>query len=251
MRIFLLLLLFLSSSVVSRDIGQTEITTEEGVEVFQKEKYYLLKKNVKIVSDDFELKADIVKAFFDKDLYDIIKVESSGNVKLISSRGLVSKGKKINFSTKNDDIEVLGENSSLIYKEIDMFSNKMIKINNLNGKFYLEGPGSRLFSKDIKIYGTIIDGKYSNINQINEIERLYVESVAQINIITETSNMFAKKANYNKKDNIIELFDNVKIIRGDETIIGDYAKFNTLTESYKVISNKTKKVKILLDGSDE
>ena len=29
---------------VSRGIGETEITTDDGIEVFQNEKYYLLKK---------------------------------------------------------------------------------------------------------------------------------------------------------------------------------------------------------------
>ena len=47
--------------------------------------------------------------------------------------------------------------------------------------------------------------------------------------------MFSSKAVYSKKDNIIELFDNVKVIRNNEIIIGDYAKINTLNESYKLI----------------
>ena len=34
------------SVLQARELGQTEITTEEGIEVYQKEKYYLLKKNV-------------------------------------------------------------------------------------------------------------------------------------------------------------------------------------------------------------
>ena len=38
------LIIFLSFSTMGREAGQTEITTEEGIEVFQKEKYYLLKK---------------------------------------------------------------------------------------------------------------------------------------------------------------------------------------------------------------
>ena len=58
--------------------------------------------------------------------------------------------------------------------------------------------------------------------------------------------MFALKANYDKKNNIIELFDNVKILRDEESIYGDYAKINTLTESYKVTSKKSAKVKALL-----
>ena len=46
---------------------------------------------------------------------------------------------------------------------------------------------------------------------------------------------------------MIELFDKVKIIRDQESIIGDYAKINTLDESYKVTSKKSdKKVRVLL-----
>ena len=68
MKKIFLLLIFLSFSIFAREKGQTEITTEEGIEVFQKDKYYLLKKNVIIDSDEFVLSADLVKAFFEKDL---------------------------------------------------------------------------------------------------------------------------------------------------------------------------------------
>ena len=63
MKIFLVILNFiiLSNSLFAREIGETEITAEEGIEVFQDEKYYLLKKNVKIESDNFTLIGDTVK----------------------------------------------------------------------------------------------------------------------------------------------------------------------------------------------
>ena len=49
----------------------------------------------------------------------------------------------------------------------------------------------------------------------------------------------------------MELFENVKIIRSNETIIGDYAKINILNESIKVTSDKTSnKVKILLNNDE-
>ena len=112
-RIFFVLFL-LSSHSLARDIGQTEITTEEGIEVFQKEKYYLLKKNVNIVSDNFELSANLVKAFFEKDLYDITKIESEGRVKLSSNKGIVASGEKINFSTKNEDIHIFGNGNQIM-----------------------------------------------------------------------------------------------------------------------------------------
>ena len=62
MKIFLkLVIIFLISfNLYSREIGETEITTEDGIEVFQEEKFYLLKKNVIIESDNFTLSADDV-----------------------------------------------------------------------------------------------------------------------------------------------------------------------------------------------
>ena len=251
--LFILIFLILSipDKVISRDIGQTEITTEDGIEVFQVEKYYLLKKNVNIVSDNFELSADQVKAYFETDLYDIVKIESEGNVKLISSSGLIATGEKINFSTKSEDIIVLGINSSLIYNEIDMFSNERIQVNNLNGEFNIKGKNSILKTKNIQIYGSLIDGKYIKFNETNEIETLYVEDENQSNIITDTSNMFAKKAIYDKKENIIELFENVKIIRGGEIITGDYAEMDTLNEAYKIKSKNNQKVKALISSTNE
>jgi hypothetical protein len=146
------LLSLLSFNIYSRDIGQTEITTEEGIEVFQNEKYYLLKKNVIIESDSFELSADNVKANFEKDLYDITKIESNGNVILKSSQGLYAEGDKIIFSTKNEDIQVFGLTSTLIYNNINMSSNKLIDVDNSKGSFNLEGKKSELKTDEIHIF---------------------------------------------------------------------------------------------------
>ena len=248
--LFIFIFLF-SFNSFSRDIGETEITADEGIEVFQNEKYYLLKKNVNIQSDRFKIKANLVKAYFDKDLYDIIKIESEDNVRLRSSKGIIANGEKINFSIKNEDREVYGKRSSLIYNSIHMFSNEKIRVNNLTGQFNLRGDESELKTSTIQIFGSIIDGEFITINEINEVQNLYVEDRNQVNIITDNMNMFALRAKYNKKENVIELFERVKVIRGNETIIGDYANINTLTESYKVISNDKKKVKVLIVNADE
>ena len=81
--IFLIILLF-SITLYGRELGETEITTEDGIEVFQNEKFYLLKKNVKIESDDLLLNANEVKIDFDKNLYDITELAAKGEVDFIS-----------------------------------------------------------------------------------------------------------------------------------------------------------------------
>mgnify|MGYP001457449761 CR=1 FL=1 len=76
----IIIIFLISITLNAREIGETEITTEDGIEVFQNEKYYLLKQNVKIVSDNFTLRADKVKINFDKSLYDITELDANGNV---------------------------------------------------------------------------------------------------------------------------------------------------------------------------
>ena len=77
-------IVFFTSVSLARQFGETEITTEDGIEVFQNEKFYLLKKNVNIQSDSFNLVADNVKINFVDNLYDITKLEAEENVKFNS-----------------------------------------------------------------------------------------------------------------------------------------------------------------------
>ena len=247
MKIILIYFLLFFSLLQAREIGQTEITTEEGIEVYQKEKYYLLKKNVQIVSDNFNLTAQLVKAYFDKDLYDITIIYSEGEVVIKSNNGLNVIGNKVDYDVIKEEITIKGKDSFLENESFTMKSDERIFLDNSTGTFELYGLNSELISKDIKIKGMDIKGEYSNINGENVVDILKVNDDTQSNITTETSNMFAKRAEYNKKDNIIELFENVKIFRNNEFVTGDYAKINTLDESYFVETNESKRVKILLN----
>ena len=75
--------------------------------------------------------------------------------------------------------------------------------------------------------------------------------ILKLNIKTDDIVMYSKKAIYNKKTSIIELFKEVKIIRGNEIITGDYGTFDTNKKSYKVSSKNSNKVKVIIVDSDE
>ena len=252
MKIIIIYFFLFFSILEARELGQTEITTEEGIEVYQKEKYYLLKKNVQIESDNFKLTAQKVKAYFDKDLYDIIKIYSEDNVVFESSQGMTALGNAIDFNVKDEEINIRGKNSFLQNNNFTMESDGSIDVNNSSGKFKLYGLNSKLITSDTTIIGENIKGKYISIDGKNIVDKLNVIDKTQINIKTNTSNMFAKRAEYNKQENIIELFENVIIIRNNESITGDYAKMNTLDESYFVKTNyKSKRVKAILEKNNE
>jgi len=250
--IFLTLILLLTyRGSLSRDIGETEILTDEGIEVFQNEKFYLLKKNVRIVSDNFTLKGNEVKIYFDKDLYDIVDIFAKGNVNLNApAYNIKSSGNQMYINIVTEEIKVEGKESKLYLENVEMFSDGQIIVNNLSGAFQIIGINSILNSEDIYITGENIDGIFSTNDQ-KEILQLNVNDNKISNIKTDDLDMYSKKAIYNKKTSIIELYENVKIIRGSEIITGDYGTLDTEKNSYKVKSNNTNKVKVVITNTDE
>ena len=250
--IIILFLLISHNSSFSRNIGETEITTEEGIEVFQNEKYYLLKKNVKIESDTFNLTGDLIKIFFEKDLYDIKIIDAVGNVKMISETYRIkASGENLVFIVNKEEISLKGLNSKLITEDTDMYSDGTIIVNNITGDFLIEGQNSSLDTEDIFIEGEYIEGNFSTNNENKEINLLNVLDKKIAYIKTDDTEMYSNKINYDKKTSLIELENNVKIIRGGETITGDYGTLDTATNSYKVKSKDSKKVKVIILNQDE
>ena len=237
---------------ISKGIGETEITTDDGIEVFQDEKYYLLKENVKIVSDDFEITSDMVKAKFEIDLYDITSLETKGNSSLNAIRyGIVGKGDEIDINIKLEEITVRGNDSFLNLQETKMNSDGLIKVNNLSGTFELDGPNSNLQNDNFDMHGEYISGIFSEVDGKKQINKLNIEDKNLVTINTENLEMYSQKAVYDDQTGIIELFSKVKIIKGQEIITGDYGYFDTFKNSYKVKSNNTSKVKVTIKNSNE
>ncbi len=244
--IFLFCLFFFTKA-----FGETEITTEDGIEVFQNDKFYLLKKNVKIQSDNFNLNADNVKVNFDKSLHDIIELNAEGSVNFYSKEfEMRGKGEFLKFEVKIEKLKVEGKGSELISKDIEMFSDGYIEVNNLSGNFSLNGFNSRLINENIFIEAKSIDGNFSDISDNKEVTmlKIYDEKISYIK--NNDTEMYAKKINYNKDTSIIELIDDVIIIRNEEKITGDYGTLDTTNNSYKINSNNQGKVKVIIQNNE-
>ncbi len=247
-----LIIILTIGSVHSREVGETEITTEGGIEVFQDEKYYLLKENVVILSDELELKAQTVKIFFEKDLYDIRELIANDDVDFVSDDyNIKGKGDYLRFNIKDQTIEINGIKSQLNLENNQMLSNEKIIVDNINGSFLIQGNGSKLINENIYISGSKIEGSFEQVNGKRDVSNLFVEDKKIVNIKTDNILMSSKKAVYNKNKSIIELFDDVKINRGSEIITGDYGILNTIKNSYKVSSNNSNKVKAIILKTDE
>ena len=246
-----IIIFLISITLNAREIGETEITTEDGIEVYQNEKFYLLKQNVKIISDNFTLNADKVKINFDKSLYDITELDANGNVDFNSNEFKISgNGNFLNFKVKIEKIKVEGDGSKLITSDVKMFSDGFIEVSNLNGDFLLKGTNSKLVNENIIIKAESINGNFSE--NANEKEITYLEVIDK-NISYVKNNdteMYAKKINFDYDTSIIELIDDVIIIRNEEKITGDYGTLDTRNNSYKIKSNNQNKVKVIIQNNE-
>tara|TARA_Y200000002_G_scaffold248548_1_gene205853 strand:+ start:1638 stop:2399 length:762 start_codon:yes stop_codon:yes gene_type:complete len=243
--------IFFTSCVNAQETGETEITTEDGIEVFQNEKFYLLKKNVNIKSDNFDLNADNVKIYFDKSLYDIIELNADGNVKFNSLNFKMNgSGKFLKFEVKVERLKVKGPNSELISDDIKMFSDGFIEVNNLDGNFSLKGKNSKLINESVLIEADSIEGIFSESTGKKEIEFLNVIDNNIAYVKNNDTEMYAEKINFDKNTSIIELIDSVTIIRNEEKITGDYGTLDTINNSYKIKSKNQTKVRVIIQNNE-
>ena len=236
----------------ARELGQTEITAEDGIEVYQDEKYYLIKKNVKIESDDLNLIGDTIKIYFDEDLYDIKKIDANGNVKIISkTNDINANGTKVVFYTDKEEIFIDGLGSKLVTKNITMISDGFINVKNLIGEFTLNGTNSKITTENIIVEGKLIEGFFNSESNINDIINIKVTDEKLAYVKSNDTEMYANLIKYNKESSLIELKDNVKIISEGEAITGDYGTLDTKTNSYNIKSNNTDRVKVIIKNTDE
>ncbi len=237
--------------VNARESGETEITTEDGIEVFQNEKFYLLKKNVNIKSDNFDLNAENVKINFDKNLYDITELNADGNVEFNSKDfNIKGSGKFLEFEVKAEKLIVKGTKSELTTDNMKMFSDEFIEINNLNGTFSLKGKNSKLINESILIEADSIDGIFLENASKKEIKFLNVIDNNIAYVKNNDTEMYAKKINFDNNTSTIELIDSVTIIRNEEKITGDYGTLDTKNNSYKIKSKNQTKVKVIIQNNE-
>ena len=250
--LFLILItFFLSIPSEAREIGETEITTEDGIEVYQDEKYYLLKKNVVIESDNLILKAENVKINFKNNLHDIIELNAKGNVKFNSIEFRINGiGENLRFEVESEKITIKGIDSELQTEDIVMYSDGLIEVNNLNGEFSLKGKNSKLINENILIIGESIDGSFSNNKDGKEITFLNVIDEKISYVKNNGSEMYANNIKFKNETSLIELIDNVTIIRDGEKVTGDYGTLDTKNNSYKIKSNNQTKVKVIIQNNE-
>ena len=160
------------------------------------------------------------------------------------------KGEKLKFEVPIEKLKVEGLNSELFTENIQMFSDGFIEVDNLKGDFSLNGINSKLRNENIFIEANSIDGIFLNSVDTMQITFLKVSDETISYVKNNDTEMYAKKINFDNDISIIELIDNVTIIRNGEKITGDYGTLDTKNNSYKIKSKDQTKVKAIIQDNE-
>ena len=102
----------------------------------------------------------------------------------------------------------------------------------------------KLIVKSAEIKGEIKElnnKKYVNNVEAKDKNRVYIEN--------QSMKSYSKSAVYNYDDDLLELFDEVKIMKDKEVTIGDYASINMTTNDYSIKSINNK-VQLLISSEN-
>ena len=115
MKIFLIILniIFINLKLSAEENlnYDTEITTDSGITLYQNEKYYELIDNVKIKSQNFNLKAENVIAYYKDDLYDLVKIIAKKNAEIDTLDGAIITGDEIMYEIESGNFFISGNGS--------------------------------------------------------------------------------------------------------------------------------------------
>ena len=131
-----------------------------------------------------------------------------------------------------------------------MFSDGFIEVNNVLGDFSLKGLNSKLVNENILIIAEKINGKFYNKDNKKQISFLNVDDEKISYVKNNNSEMYAQKINFDNSTSIIELINNVTIIRNEEKVTGDYGTLDTKNDSYKIKSNNKSKVRVIIQNDE-
>ena len=109
---------------------------------------------------------------------------------------------------------------------------------------------SKLRNENIFIKANAIDGIFLNGVNAMQITLLRVSDEKISYVKNNDTEMYAKKINFDNDISIIELIDNVTIIRNGEKITGDYGTLDTKNNSYKIKSKDQTKVKAIIQDNE-
>ena len=238
---FLTYLFFLlNSTLYANEKNNSELIVEadNSIEFYEKEKYYLATGNAIASKDGIILKANTIKAFFNKK-NKINKVVAYGNAS-ITKGSILAKAGHVKYNFKNQFIILTKNTPSFKSEEIFIKSKEILSFDNSKKIAKGRGKVELTLKNGIRIFTDELIANFSKLN--NSLTK--AKAKGNVVIVTKNERSSSSYAVFDKKTNLITLKENVIIKRNNSNISGEIGITNLKTGITKISGgNKKKRVK--------
>ena len=228
------LFVLLSLTLYAKEKSNSELIVEadNSIEFYEKEKYYLASGNAIASKDGITLKANTIRAFFDKKKK-INKVIANGNASILKD-GMIAKAGKVRYNFKNQFIILTKKTQSFKSEEIFIKTKEVLSFDNSKKIAIGKGKVQVTLKNGIKIYTDELIANFNNSN--NSLTK--ANAKGNVIIVTKNEKASSNLAFFDKKTNLIKLKENVIITRNNSKITGELGITNLKTGVTKISGNK-------------
>ncbi len=213
-----------------------EVTADDGIEWQQDKQVFLARGNARATRGEVAVNGDLLRAFYRKKTEggtDIYRLEAVGTVR-IASTGETAYGETAVYDVDKGVMVLGGKEVKLVTAEDTITADQQLEY--YDGKQMAVARGHAVAQRADRKIRTDVLVAYFQKDAAGKSKVYRVDAFDNVHITTAQEQVWADRGVYNVDSGIVNLSGNVKLVRGENTLVGCSAEVNLKTGISKLKS---------------
>ena len=213
-----------------------EVQADDGIEWQQDQQMFVARGNARATRGDVSVHSDLLRAFYRKKEgggTEIFRLEAIGSVKIVSS-GATAYGDTAVYDVDKGIMVLSGKNVKLVTAEDTITADQQLEY--YDAKQMAVARGNALAVRADRKIRTDVLVAYFRKDATGKTKVSRVDAFDNVHIVTTQDNVWADRGVYNADSGIATLTGAVKLVRGENTLVGCSAEVNLNTGISKLKS---------------
>jgi lipopolysaccharide export system protein LptA len=213
-----------------------EVTADDGIEWQQDKQVFMARGNARATRGEVAVNGDLLRAFYREKTgggTDIYRLEAVGRVK-IASTGETAYGESAVYDVDKGVMVLSGKEVKLVTAEDTLTADQQLEY--YDGKQMAVARGHALAQRADRKIRTDVLVAYFKRDAAGKSRVYRVDAFDNVHITTAQEQVWSDRGVYNVDSAIVTLSGNVKLVRGENTLVGCSAEVNLKTGISKLKS---------------
>ncbi|MBE0533215.1 MAG: hypothetical protein IH626_20525 [Rhodospirillales bacterium] len=213
-----------------------EVTADDGIEWQQDKQVFLARGNAKATRGDVAVNGDLLRAFYRKKTEggtDIYRLEAVGSVRIVST-GETAFGETAVYDVDKGVMVLSGKEVKLVTAEDTITADQQLEY--YDTKQMAVARGHAVAQRADRKIRTDVLVAYFEKDAAGKSRVYRIDAFDNVHITTAEEQAWADRGVYNVDSGIVTLSGNVKLVRGENTLVGCSADVNLKTGISKLKS---------------